>query len=665
MPRLPRQPEEPMYEAMMLLPYVLFVPAQNQVTAPLAPPVPPSAELLERTLADAVRLAEKTPEQNAKRAECLLAVADAYVAADRPDDAKRFYRAAVVSAVKSSDQAARNVLRSVAFGQVAVRDDAEAAKNAVLSQYPSQPGEVAFRIARRDAPADSPLRTLPEQEAYRAWAMPEMKKQYAAQQQQMHPTLIAALDDSNTPPNRRGMALLQLLEMEPDNRAAITVRYLPAIAEAARKAGSPEEKAQALGLVAGIYHMIGDTTQAQTALTDAVEAAALIPEAEARLQELIRLLSVGVAQPPESPLPIPESLRNRAISLTLAAVSDRSKPKQGESPFDTVQRLVGISQSLQQLNYAQFATTVPLTLMRQAVTEAKKIPAGQREVALQNIAVIQARANAPDAVLETIRLSSDRSWRISTLLNLALVGLPRFHPPTVQNTFCERLYTAALTEARTLPTGPTRYFALESILRTRLTRGKTSDTTQSRAIFREMVALVPVGTGPLPPAWSRNGAAPAQVLLQLALLGQHTGDHQTARGLLARAAAITKKAPTSAPPGAAYLFASIARAQAFSSDFAGAKSTLQAWVLYEAKVRYMDEASPGNSAGGMRAAQYATIAGEQALARDFAGALATVNTYIPERFTGERSRALSNIALEMAAMRKGKVIPEPYPDYAL
>jgi hypothetical protein len=106
---------------------------------------------------------------------------------------------------------------------------------------------------------------------------------------------------------------------------------------------------------------------------------------------------------------------------------------------------------------------------------------------------------------------------------------------------------------------------------------------------------VPRGTGPLPSGRNLGGEAPSQILLRLAHLGQRLGDHQTALGLLARASAITTKNLTDAPPGADFLLASIARAQAFSGAFAGAKVTQRAALTYQSTLRYFDEQSKAGS----------------------------------------------------------------------
>lgn len=77
---------------------------------------------------------------------------------------------------------------------------------------------------------------------------------------------------------------------------------------------------------------------------------------------------------------------------------------------------------------------------------------------------------------------------------------------------------------------------------------------------------------------------------------------------------------------------------------------------------YFDEQTGQGDPGSSRAGANADDAVEQAAVRDFAGALQTVKTGIPARFGAARSSALSGIAREMAAARKGKPI-RPYSDY--
>jgi hypothetical protein len=654
--------------------------------AAAATPAPPSEALLAQTLAEAERLAKLAPEKGQARARLLAAAAGAYVAADRPDDAGRLYRAAVASAARdSSDRYIGDVFRDVARWLVAARDDATALKAANIAAKQGDSDivkQVTFLIERRDAPAGSPLRGPNEKEAYQIWGW---GKYMEAIRKDARTLIVATLDEPKVPVNRRLSALRQLLWLEPENRSATVERYLPAISQAALELTDPVQRAEALMALAWFRHETGDAGGAQSALAGAVEAAALIPDTEKRLRQARMLLSTGMPSPralaagkasasapsasgPSVPdaLDLPTPLRERVTAIAKSALGSLAEglthAKNGEAPDAAVQRLVQAAGYGQDMTGPLYTREHVLGLMKLALAEAKKLSPVQRQVSLRMIAMVQTRAADPDAVLATLRLSPDRDWRISTLLGLALdSGAPNQRTPPWKIAQQARLGDAALAEARSFPAGPARYRALADVLRWNLTWGKGTPA-QNRALFQEMAALVPKTNKPFPPGWVSQGDAPAGFLLHLAHFGQHTGDHAAARVLLARASALTIQSLAGTSPSADSLSASIARAQAFSGDFAGAKATLRAASSYYARRHYYDEQTGRGNPGSSRAGAYAGHAVEQAEVRDFDGALQTVTKAIPARFVAERSGALSGIAGKMAAARKGKPI-EPFPDY--
>ncbi len=105
------------------------------------------------------------------------------------------------------------------------------------------------------------------------------------------------------------------------------------------------------------------------------------------------------------------------------------------------------------------------------------------------------------------------------------------------------------------------------------------------------------------------------------------------------------------------MLANIARAQAFSGDYAGAKNTLQAALKNVARLRAAGKSIPSLPPDIGNARSKASFAVSQAMVRDFDGALATAKT-IPVASSGVRSLALSVIALQMVNARNGKPIEQ-------
>jgi hypothetical protein len=320
----------------------------------------------------------------------------------------------------------------------------------------------------------------------------------------MREGLTAALDDPNVDPSQRLNALSQLLQMEPETRAATAARYLPTLSSDLGKTAHTVQRAQGLAVLAQIYHQIGNTPAAQTAFAHAVESAARIPDVDDRFRQIQSLLSLitpsdpaletqlrraGMASP-QPPLAVPESLRNRTMATALAALESSRASKPGESPHDAIQRLVGTANHGMSPMNAPFTPTILRSLMEQAVSEAKKMSLASRPVSLRLIAMVQARVASLDAVLETLRLSPDREWRVSALLDLASVVDPGFLSPAEQAAQRARLVAAALDEARGFPAGPARYHSLVTVLRATLSTVNVSETGKtggSHALYREIV----------------------------------------------------------------------------------------------------------------------------------------------------------------------------------